>query len=63
MPKEKGEYKSIEEVRAIFYPRNAAMLGLEKEEVLEFPANSGKSLQEGIGDRATESEEEQEASE
>jgi hypothetical protein len=39
MPDEGGGYKSIEEVRSILYPRSAAILNLEKEDVLEFPAN------------------------
>jgi hypothetical protein len=39
MADEGSEYKSIEEVRSILYPRSAAMLDLEKDEVLEFPAN------------------------
>ena len=39
MPGEGSEYKSIEEVRSILYPRSAVILSLEKEEVLEFPAN------------------------
>ena len=39
MPGEGGEYKSIEEVRSTLYPRSAAILSLEKDEVLEFPAN------------------------
>lgn len=39
MADEGSEYKSIEEVRSVLYPRGAAMLDLEKEDVLEFPAN------------------------
>ena len=39
MADEGSEYKSIEEVRSVLYPRGAAMLELEKEDVLEFPAN------------------------
>jgi hypothetical protein len=39
MPDTGGEYKSIEEVRSILYPRSAAILSLEKEDVLDFPAN------------------------
>lgn len=39
MSNEGSEYKSIEEVRSILYPRGATMLDLEKEDVLEFPAN------------------------
>jgi hypothetical protein len=39
MADEGSEYKSIEEVRSTLYPRSAAMLDLEKEDVLEFPAN------------------------
>ncbi len=46
MPDEGSEYKSIEEVRSSLYPRSAAILDLEKEEVLEFPANlTDESLQ------------------
>jgi hypothetical protein len=37
MPGEESEYNSIEEVRSTLYPGSAAMLDLEKEEVLEFP--------------------------
>ena len=45
MPDEGSEYRSIEEVRSILYPRSAAMLDLEKDDVLEFPANlTGQSL-------------------
>jgi hypothetical protein len=39
MADEGSEYKSIEEVRSVLYPRGAALLDLEKEDVLEFPAN------------------------
>jgi len=39
MADEGSEYKSIEEVRSILYPRSALILDLEKEDVLEFPAN------------------------
>ena len=39
MPGVGGEYKSIEEVRSILYPRSAVILSLEKEDVLEFPVN------------------------
>jgi hypothetical protein len=39
MPDPGGEYKSIEEVRSILYPRSAAILSLEKEDVLDFPAS------------------------
>jgi hypothetical protein len=46
MPNEGSVYKSIEEVRSILYPRGATMLDLEKEDVLEFPANlTDESLQ------------------
>jgi hypothetical protein len=60
-----GEYKSIEEVRLTFYPGSAAMLGLEKEEALEFPTSTAKSLQvlRSIAKRAAESEAEEEKSE
>jgi hypothetical protein len=34
-----GEYKSIEEVRSMLYPRRPGLLSLSKEEVLEFPAS------------------------
>jgi hypothetical protein len=47
MPDEGSEYKSIEEVRSILYPRAAAILDLEKEDALEFPANlTGEPLRE-----------------
>jgi hypothetical protein len=39
MPDEGSEYKSIDEVRSVLYPRSAAILNLEKQDVLEFPAN------------------------
>jgi hypothetical protein len=55
MPNEGSEYKSIEEVRSILYPRSAAMLDLEKEDVLEFPASlTDESLQatEEVGKRS-----------
>ena len=39
MTGEGSEYKSIEEVRSILYPRSALILDLEKEDVLGFPAN------------------------
>jgi len=39
MPDGGSEYKSIEEVRSILYPGSAPILDLEKEDVLEFPAN------------------------
>jgi hypothetical protein len=39
MPDEGSEYKSIEEVRSNLYPRSANILDLEKEDVLDFPAN------------------------
>jgi hypothetical protein len=39
MPDAGGEYKSIEEVRSILYPRSAVILDLEKEDVLDFPAS------------------------
>jgi hypothetical protein len=39
MPGEGSKYRSIEEVRSILYPRSALILDLEKEDVLEFPAN------------------------
>jgi len=57
MPGEGSEYRSIEEVRSILYPRSALILDLEKEDVLEFPANlTGEPPQpvERIGKRSGE---------
>lgn len=46
MPGAGSEYKSIEEVRSILYPGSALILDLEKEDVLEFPADlTGEPLQ------------------
>jgi hypothetical protein len=39
MPDRGSKYKSIEEVRSILYPRRPGLLNLQKEDVLEFPAN------------------------
>ena len=55
MADEGSEYKSIEEVRSVLYPRGAAMLDLEKEDVLEFPANltdGSRQAAEEIGKRS-----------
>ena len=39
MPDQGSKYTSIEEVRSILYPRRPGLLNLNKEDVLEFPAN------------------------
>jgi hypothetical protein len=39
MPDQGSKYKSIEEVRSILYPHRPGLLNLNKEDVLEFPAN------------------------
>lgn len=44
MPGQGTEYKSIEEVRLILYPRSAPILDLEKEDVLEFPPDRAGEL-------------------
>ena len=60
MAGEGSEYKSIEEVRSVLYPRSAPMLDLEKEEALGFPADlTDKSRQaaEEAGEQASGSNE------
>jgi hypothetical protein len=37
MPSEDDNYKSIEEVRSSLYPGSAAMLNLDRDDVLELP--------------------------
>ena len=50
MADEGSEYKSIEEVRSVLYPRGAALLDLEKEDVLEFPANLTDESRQAAGE-------------
>jgi hypothetical protein len=39
MPDKRGEYRSIREVRSSLYPSSAAMLYLDKDDVVEFPGS------------------------
>jgi hypothetical protein len=39
MPGKRSEYDSIKDVRAVLYPSSAAMLDLERSDVVEFPGD------------------------
>lgn len=62
MPDEEHEYKSIDEIRSTFYPGSVAMLNLEKEEVLSFPAGLTKpKVSESVTKHVAESETEKDS--
>ena len=47
MPKKPGRYESIAEVRSSFYPSSAGMLGLERNELLDFPSSLANKSDKG----------------
>jgi hypothetical protein len=50
MPDKRSEYRSIRDVRSSLYPGSAAMLDLEKGDVIEFPSGLADVTRE-IADR------------
>ena len=59
MPKKPGRYESIAEVRSSLYPSSASILGLEKNELLDFPsslADKSRQIREGVGKGGSDAE-------
>jgi hypothetical protein len=50
MPDNRREYRSIKDVRSSLYPRSAALLNLERGDVIEFPSGLADVTRE-IADR------------